>query len=70
MVLTHGIMVRMGFQFFSKVSTVINPNIVVIAFWTVMALSYLIIIPFCNHYLPRVTGLFDEKAIAAISTNK
>jgi hypothetical protein len=63
-------MVRMGFQFFSKVSTIINPNIAVMAFWTVMALSYLIIIPFCNHYLPRVTGLFDEKAIAAISTNK
>ena len=60
-VLTHGIMVRMGTQYFLKVSTVINPNIVVIAFWTVMALSYLIIIPFCNHYLPRVTGLFDKK---------
>lgn len=60
-VLTHGIMVRMGTQYFLKVSTVINPNIAVIAFWTVMALSYLIIIPFCNHYFPRVTGLFDEK---------
>ena len=60
-VLSHGIMVRMGTQYFLKVSTVINPNIAVVAFWTVMALSYLIIIPFCNHYFPRVTGLFDEK---------
>ena len=54
--LTHGVMVRMGYPHFMTISATLGAYASVISFWTLMALSYLAIIPFCIRFLPHVTG--------------
>ena len=56
LVLTHGLMVRMGYHFFLNISEFVGPYISITLFWTIMALSYLVIIPFTLRYLPHVSG--------------
>lgn len=56
LVLTHGLMVRMGYPFFLNISAFVGPYISIMLFWTIMALSYLVIIPFTLRHLPHVSG--------------
>lgn len=55
-VLTHGIMVRAGYPFFTSLSLTVGSTGAVLMFWAVMALSYLAIIPLLRFTLPHVTA--------------
>ena len=54
--LTHGLMVHVGYPLFQNLSTMIPSYISVTVFWMCMASSYFAIVPFCKRFLPHVTA--------------
>ena len=54
--LSHGLLARLGYQHFVNLSASIGQYGAVILFWLLMAFSYLVIIPLFRRFLPHVTG--------------
>jgi len=54
--LTHGLIIRISLPFVLRLSGSMNPYCLIFAFWLLMALSYLIIIPLCKRFLPYITA--------------
>lgn len=68
LLLTHGILLRMGTPFVIRASEYIDPFYTALMFWVVMMLSYLVIIPLAIRFLPHVTAqkpLFDTESVAS-----
>lgn len=68
LLLTHGILLRIGTPFVIRASEYIDPYYTALMFWVIMALSYLVIIPLAIRFLPHVTAqkqLFDPEDTAS-----
>ena len=55
-VLTHGLIVRAGYPLFTRFSFCLGESGAILLFWSVMALSYLAIIPLLRLTMPHVTA--------------
>ena len=56
LLLTHGVLVRIGTSLVIRASESIEPFYTTLFFWVIMVLSYLVIIPLAIKFLPHVTA--------------